>query len=104
MYALDFVPAEVARERERFGAYAARTMGGNLLADLVQEEVSAAYASSPSTTRPSCSRPTRARLPYQLCSPPGGPRARFEDEGPIGAALLHDALRRLAGASARSPR
>ena len=39
LYALDFVPAELARERERFGAYAARTMGGNLLADLVQEEV-----------------------------------------------------------------
>ena len=29
----------VARERERFGAYATRTMGGNLLGDLVQEEV-----------------------------------------------------------------
>ena len=39
LYALDFVPARVARERERFGAYATRTMGGNLLADLVQEEV-----------------------------------------------------------------
>ena len=39
LYALDFVPAAVARERERFGAYAVRTMGGNLLADLVQEEV-----------------------------------------------------------------
>ena len=39
LYALGFVPAAVARERERFGAYAVRTMGGNLLADLVQEEV-----------------------------------------------------------------
>ena len=39
LYALDFVPAAVARERERFGAYATRTMGGNLLADLVQQEV-----------------------------------------------------------------
>ena len=39
IYALDFVPAIVARERERFGAYAQRTMGGNLLQDLVQEEV-----------------------------------------------------------------
>src|SRR6202022_3233491 len=26
LYALDFVPAAVARERERFGAYATRTM------------------------------------------------------------------------------
>ena len=39
LYALDFVPAAIARERERFGAYATRTMGGNLLADLVQHEV-----------------------------------------------------------------
>ena len=39
IYALDFVPAAVARERERFGAYAQRTMGANLLQDLVQEEV-----------------------------------------------------------------
>ena len=31
LYALDFVPAAIARERERFGAYATRTMGGNLL-------------------------------------------------------------------------
>ena len=33
------MPAAIARERERFGAYATRTMGGNLLGDLVQEEV-----------------------------------------------------------------
>ena len=39
LYALGFVPQVVARERERFGAYATRTMGGNLLADLVQAEV-----------------------------------------------------------------
>ena len=39
LLALDFVPAAIARERERFGAYASRTMGGNLQADLVQEEV-----------------------------------------------------------------
>ncbi|MDX6718476.1 MAG: UDPglucose--hexose-phosphate uridylyltransferase [Solirubrobacteraceae bacterium] len=39
LYALDFVPAAVARERERFGAYAVRTMGANLLEDLVQAEV-----------------------------------------------------------------
>jgi UDPglucose--hexose-1-phosphate uridylyltransferase len=95
IYALDFVPAAIARERERFGAYATRTMGGNLLADFVQAEVRrrervvaiddeavllAAYAS---------------RVPYQLLLAPRRPRARFEDEGPLGAALLHDALRRL---------
>src|SRR4029453_317982 len=39
LYALPFVPAAVARERERFTAYWERTQGRNLLEDLVQEEV-----------------------------------------------------------------
>ena len=39
LYALDFVPAAVARERERAGAYTTRTMGQSLLGDLVAEEV-----------------------------------------------------------------
>jgi UDPglucose--hexose-1-phosphate uridylyltransferase len=34
LYALSFVPAEVARERERTGAYHERTMGGHLLSDV----------------------------------------------------------------------
>jgi UDPglucose--hexose-1-phosphate uridylyltransferase len=36
-----------------------------------------------------------SRVPYQLLLAPRRPRARFEDDGPLGAALLHDALRRL---------
>src|SRR5438874_1748065 len=39
LYALSFVPAEVARERERTTAYHQRTMGGHLLADVAVEEV-----------------------------------------------------------------
>ena len=34
---------------------------------------------------------------------PRRPRARFEDDGPTGAALLHDALRRLARRLGASP-
>ena len=52
LYALDFVPAAVARERERFGAYAVRTMGGNLLADSCRRRSAGASGSSRSTTRP----------------------------------------------------
>ncbi|MGI8505423.1 MAG: galactose-1-phosphate uridylyltransferase, partial [Solirubrobacteraceae bacterium] len=37
-----------------------------------------------------------ARLPYRLLIAPRTPRARFEDPGPSGAAMLHDALGRLA--------
>jgi UDPglucose--hexose-1-phosphate uridylyltransferase len=39
LYALPFVPASVARERERAGAYAERTAGAGLLADVLVEEV-----------------------------------------------------------------
>src|SRR5438093_10744642 len=39
LYALRFVPAVVARERERAAAYHERTMGGHLLADVAVEEV-----------------------------------------------------------------
>ena len=39
LHALPFVPARVARERERFSAYRERTQGRNLQADLLQAEV-----------------------------------------------------------------
>ena len=39
LYALPFVPAAVARERERAGAYGERTAGGGLLSDVLVEEV-----------------------------------------------------------------
>jgi UDPglucose--hexose-1-phosphate uridylyltransferase len=95
LYALDFVPAAIARERERFGAYATRTMGGNLLADLVQEEVRRRERIVAIDDEAVCMAPFGARGPFQLMIAPRRPRARFEDDGPSGAALLHDALRRL---------
>ena len=96
LYALDFVPAAIARERERFGAYATRTMGGNLLADLVQEEVRRGERIVAIDDEAVALAPFGSRLPYQLMIAPRRPRARFEDDGPTGAALLHDALNRLA--------
>ena len=95
LYALDFVPAAVARERERFSAYAARTMGGNLLADLVQEEVRRRERVVAIDDEAVALAPYGSRLPYQLMIAPRRPRARFEDDGPTGAALLHDVLGRL---------
>jgi UDPglucose--hexose-1-phosphate uridylyltransferase len=95
VYALDFVPALVARERERFGAYATRTMGGNLLQDLVQEEVRLRRRVVAIDDDTVLLSPYGARLPYQLLLAPRRPRVRFEDEGPTGAAMLHEALRRL---------
>jgi UDPglucose--hexose-1-phosphate uridylyltransferase len=95
LYALDFVPASVARERERFGAHATRTMGGNLLADLVQEEVRRRERIVAIDDEAVLMAPYGARLPYQLMLAPRTSRPSFEDDGPTGAALLHDALNRL---------
>jgi UDPglucose--hexose-1-phosphate uridylyltransferase len=95
LYALPFVPADVARERERFGAYAAQTMGSNLLQDLVQEEVKLRDRVVAIDDEAVLLAPYGARLPYQLMLAPRVPRERFEDDGPTGAALLHDALGRL---------
>jgi UDPglucose--hexose-1-phosphate uridylyltransferase len=95
LYAMPFVPAAIARERERFGAYATRTMGGNLLADLVQHEVRQRERIVAIDGEAVLMAPFGARVPYQLMLAPRTPRARFEDDGPTGAALLHDALSRL---------
>jgi UDPglucose--hexose-1-phosphate uridylyltransferase len=103
LYALDFVPAAIARERERFGAYATRTMGGNLLGDLVQEEVRQRERIVAIDEEAVLMAPFGARVPYQLLLAPRTPRARYEDPGPAGAAMLHDALGRLARRLGASP-
>jgi UDPglucose--hexose-1-phosphate uridylyltransferase len=95
IYALDFVPAQIARERERFTAHATRTMGGNLLQDLVQEEVRLRDRLIAIDEEAVLLAPFASRLPFQMLLAPRRPRARFEDDGPLGATLLHDALNRL---------
>jgi UDPglucose--hexose-1-phosphate uridylyltransferase len=103
LYALGFVPADVARERERFGAYATRTQGQNLLGDLVQEEVRQRERVVAIDDEAVLMAPYGSRLPYQLMLAPRRPRPRFEDDGPTGAALLHDGLRRMARCLGASP-
>ena len=103
LYALPFVPAAIARERERFGAYATRTMGGNLLADLLQEEVRLRDRIVAIDDDAVLIAPYASRLPFQLMLVPRRPQARFEDDGPTGAGLLHDALRRVRRRLGASP-
>ena len=103
LYALDFVPADVARERERFTAYATSTMGGNLLADLVQEEVRGRERVVAIDEEAVLMAPYAARVPYQLMIAPRVPRTRFEEPGPSGAAMLRDALGRLSRRLGASP-
>jgi UDPglucose--hexose-1-phosphate uridylyltransferase len=103
LYALDFVPGEVARERERCGAYATRTMGRGLLEDLVAEEVRRGERIVAIDEDAVLMAPYGSRLPFQLMLAPRKPRMRFEDDGPLGASLLHDGLCRLARHFGSSP-
>jgi len=103
LYGLGFVPSVVARERERTGAYWRRTMGQNLLEDLVAEEVRRGERIVAIDEEAVLLAPYASRLPYQLMLAPRRPRARFEAEGPTGAALLHDGLQRLARHLGSSP-
>jgi UDPglucose--hexose-1-phosphate uridylyltransferase len=102
LFALGFVPAAIARERERFSAYAVRTMGSNLLGDLVQEEVRRRARIVAIDDEAVLMVPWASQVPFQLMLAPRRTAARFEHDGPLGAALLHDGLsrlRRLFGAS-----
>jgi len=103
LMALDFVPALIARERERFGAYAAQTMGQQLLDDLVSEEVRRRDRLVAVDDEAVLLAAFAAALPYQLMIVPRRPRMRFEDDGPICSAMLHDALTRLARRFGESP-
>jgi UDPglucose--hexose-1-phosphate uridylyltransferase len=103
LYALDFVPPMVARERERASAYANRMMGSDLLEDVVAEEVRRRERIVAIDDEAVLLAPFASRLPFQLMLVPRAPRARFEDDGPTGAALLHDGLSRLARHFGSSP-
>ncbi len=95
LYALPFVPAAIARERERFGAYATRTMGGNLLADLLQEEVRRRERVVAIDAEAVLLAAFAGRVPYQLMLVPRTPRMRFEDEGPSGARAARGGARKV---------
>lgn len=103
LYALPFVPAGVARERERFNAYATRAMGQNLLGDLLQEEVRMAQRIVAIDEEAVLLAPYASKLPFQLMLVPRRPRLRFEEDGPLGSRLLHDGLTRLAHHLGSSP-
>ena len=95
LYALPFVPAAIARERERFTAHADRTHGRNLLEDVLQEEVRLRERVVAIDSEAVALCPWGSRLPYQLMIVPRRPRARYEDEGALAGRLLHEVLARL---------
>ena len=95
LYALPFVPAAIARERERFTAYANRWQGRNLLADVLQEEVRLGDRVVAIDNEAVAICPFASRVPFQVQILPRRPRPRFEDDGPVATALLQEVLTRL---------
>jgi UDPglucose--hexose-1-phosphate uridylyltransferase len=96
LYALPFVPAAVARERERFTAYSDRTHGRNLLEDLLQEEVRRRERVVAVDDEAVVICPFAARVPFHLQVIPRRPAARYGEGGATGGRVLHEALHRLA--------
>jgi UDPglucose--hexose-1-phosphate uridylyltransferase len=102
LYALPFVPAAVARERERAGAYAERTAGGDLLGDVLVEEVRRRERLVAIDDEAALICPWASRSPYELRVVPRREAPSFEDDE-AGAAMLRTALRLLAARFDGSP-
>jgi UDPglucose--hexose-1-phosphate uridylyltransferase len=94
LYALSFVPAEIARERERAAAYHQRTMGGQLLGDVATEEVRRRERLVAIDDEALLVCPWASRSPFELRVIPRRPAPRFQEDGG-GAAMLATALRAL---------
>ncbi len=103
LYGLPFVPAAVARERERFAAYSDRTMGGHLLADVATEEVRRGERLVAVDDEALLVCPWASRAPFELRVIPRAPAARFEEDGETGTAMLRTAVGALAGLFDGSP-
>jgi UDPglucose--hexose-1-phosphate uridylyltransferase len=102
LYALDFVPAAVARERERGGAYAERTQGGSLLGDVLVEEVRRQERLVAIDDEAALICPWASRSPFELRVIPRAATASFAEDGG-GATMIHTALRLLAERFGGSP-
>jgi UDPglucose--hexose-1-phosphate uridylyltransferase len=95
LYALDFVPASVARERERVGAYRERTAGGGLLSDVLVEEVRRRERLVAIDKEAALICPWASRSPFELRVVPRAAAPSFADDT-AGAAMIRTALRLLA--------
>jgi UDPglucose--hexose-1-phosphate uridylyltransferase len=95
LYALPFVPASVARERERAGAYGERTAGAGLLSDVLVEEVRRRERLVAIDEEAALICPWASRSPFELRIVPRREAARFEQDE-AGTAMLGTAMRLLA--------
>jgi UDPglucose--hexose-1-phosphate uridylyltransferase len=102
LYALSFVPAAVARERERAGAYRERTAGGGLLSDILVEEIRRGERLVTIDEEATLICPWASRSPFELRIVPRGEAASFADDT-AGTGMIHIALRLLAERFGRPP-
>nr|MDP9277402.1 galactose-1-phosphate uridylyltransferase [Actinomycetota bacterium] len=102
LYALPFVPAAIARERERVTAYRERTGGGGLLTDVFSEEVRRQERLVAIDEEAALICPWASRSPFELRIVPRTEAPRFED-GDGGAAMLGTAMKALATRFGVSP-
>ena len=102
LYALDFVPAAVARERERAGAYGERTAGGGLLSDVLVEEVRRRERLVAIDEEAALLCPWASRSPFELRVVPRRAAASFAEDT-AGATMIRTALRLLAERFGGSP-
>jgi UDPglucose--hexose-1-phosphate uridylyltransferase len=102
LYALGFVPAEVARERERAAAYHERTMGSHLLADVATQEVRRRERLVAIDDDAILLCPWASRSPFELRIVPRGPAPSFEADD-AGVGMLRTGVRVLAAAFETPP-
>jgi UDPglucose--hexose-1-phosphate uridylyltransferase len=103
LYAMGFVPAQVARERERAAAYHERTMGGHLLAEVATEEIRRSARLVAMDDDAMLIAPWASHSPFELRVIPRRPAASFSDDGEAGAGMLAAALRALASLFDEAP-
>ena len=103
LYALGFVPAAIARERERFVSYNQHTMGGDLLGEIASEEVRRRERLVAIDEDALLICPWASRSPFELRIIPRNPAPSFERDGEIGVGMLRTALRALEARFQRVP-
>jgi UDPglucose--hexose-1-phosphate uridylyltransferase len=103
LYALSFVPADVARERERAGAYHERTMGGHLLSDVAVEEVRRRERLVAVDDDAMLVCPWASRSPFELRVIPRRAAPSFETDDEVGTAMIRRAITALASVFGSTP-
>ena len=106
LYALRFVPAEIARERERMKAYYERTMGGDLLVDVITEEIRRRERVVAVDDEAILICPYASRSPFEMRIVPRASSPSFETDGDAGTAMIRraiDGLAKLFGRAAVQP-